>query len=73
MERGVILRAVGKHDRRNSGKTRRLKGQVKKKARLKRQAQERKAAAGLGAKKAATPKRPSKAAAASAIAEKLGP
>ena len=60
------MRAVGKHDRRNSGKTRRLKGQVRKKARLKRQALERKAAAGLGAKKAPVAKRASKATAATA-------
>jgi hypothetical protein len=36
-----ILRAVGKHDRRNSQKMKRRKGQVKKKARLKRQKTER--------------------------------
>ena len=39
-----MLRAVGKHDRRNSMKMKRRKAQVKKKTRLKRQSKERKAA-----------------------------
>ena len=48
------MRAVGKHDRRNSMKMKRRKAQVKKKARLKRQTKERKAAPGGAAKKPAT-------------------
>ena len=47
---------VGKHDRRNSLKMKRRKGQVKKKARLKRQSLERKAAT-AGPKKPAPSKR----------------
>jgi hypothetical protein len=58
---GGMVRAVGKHDRRNSMKMKRLKGQAKKKARLKRRVQERKAAV-VGVKKAAAPRRASKAA-----------
>jgi hypothetical protein len=50
------LRAVGKHDRRNSMKMKRRKAQVKKKTRLKRQSSERKAAT-TGAKKPAARKK----------------
>ena len=55
------LRAVGKHDRRNSMKMKRRKAQVKKKTRLKRQSQERKAAT-AGAKKPAGRKKAAAAA-----------
>jgi hypothetical protein len=47
---------VGKHDRRNSLKMRRRKGQVKKKARLKRRAEDHKAATAQPGKKA--PRKP---------------
>jgi hypothetical protein len=56
-----MVPAVGKHDRRNSMKMKRLKGQAKKKARLKRHSLERKAAI-AGAKKAAAPRRAAKTA-----------
>ena len=52
-----MVRAVGKHDSRNSMKMKRRKSQVKKKARLKRQSKERKAAPGQGAKKPAARKK----------------
>jgi hypothetical protein len=61
---GAMVRPVGKHDNRNSMKMKRRKGQVKKKARLKRQTQSRKVAA-QGSKKATAPKKSAKAAAAS--------
>ena len=53
-----MVRPVGKHDRRNSMKMKRRKSQVKKKARLKRQAKERKAAPGGATKKPVTRKKP---------------
>jgi hypothetical protein len=62
-----ILRAVGKHDRRCSGKMRRRKAQARLKARTKRHAQERRAAAPQGAKKSAAPRKTAKAAAPAAV------
>ncbi len=44
-----MVRAVGKHDSRNSMKMKRRKAQVKKKARLKRRSQERKVSPAQGA------------------------
>ena len=61
-----MVRPVGKHDNRNSPKMKRRKGQVKKKARLKRRSDERRAVSGQGVKKATTTKRAPKAAAAPA-------
>jgi hypothetical protein len=54
-------RPVGKHDNRNSMKMKRLKGQAKKKARLRRRKQEHKAAAVQSGKKASAPKKAAKA------------
>jgi hypothetical protein len=61
-----MLRAVGKHDSRNSMKMKRRKAQVKKKARLKRRVKERKVA--VGAAKKAAPKKTKAAAAPAAPA-----
>jgi hypothetical protein len=52
-----MLRPVGKHDNRNSMKMKRLKGQAKKKARLRRRKQEHKAAAVQSGKKATASKK----------------
>jgi hypothetical protein len=57
---------VGKHDNRNSMKMKRLKGQAKKKARLRRRKQEHKAAAVQAGKKSSGPKKVAKAPAAPA-------
>ncbi len=57
-----MVRAVGKHDSRNSMKMKRRKGQASKKARLKRRVLERKAAAAPGSKKVAAPRKSSRAA-----------
>jgi hypothetical protein len=65
--RGHLAR-VGKHDSRNSMKMKRRKGQASKKARLKRRAQERKAAIVQGGKKAAAPRKSPRASAAAAQA-----
>jgi hypothetical protein len=56
-----MVRAVGKHDSRNSMKMRRRKAQAKKKARLKRRTKERKVA--VGQPKKAPARRAPKAAA----------
>jgi hypothetical protein len=68
-----MLRAVGKHDSRNSMKMKRRKAQVKKKARLKRHKLERKAATTGTSTKKAAPKRAPKAPAAAPSAPASSP
>jgi hypothetical protein len=62
-----MVRAVGKHDSRNSMKMKRRKAQAKKKARLKRRTKERKVA--IGQPKKAPARRAPKAAAAPPASE----
>jgi hypothetical protein len=62
-----MVRAVGKHDSRNSMKMKRRKAQVKKKARLKRHAHDRKVAA-QGSKRTVASKKSAKAVATTAPA-----